>query len=295
MFSYGPLRLRGRVISKTEVPLQESDRVYCSAACGQRYDLGAPGASRPWARCASGRPTRPRGRSRGALSTAAGAGPGYPRPLASPQTPEAPFPQQQTAPAPLEREGAPQACALRARPPEAVGGRGWESPEHRPRRNGVRPRRPAPSATRAGLDPLRCGRGGGPVPKQVSGSGGTAGRGPSPRGSAMLPRSWWGRPSLERTEALKQRASRRHAAGEGSGLVRVLPGRHSGRLSHLPPPAQEQLRPHGPSRLDPCVWLPLGRGWCEGWYGGARRSLPSGRCPGLETTGSKWVTPQRQS
>ena len=70
-----------------------------------------------------------------------------------------------------------------------------------------------------------------------------------------------GRLCLDRTETLEQRSSRRHAVGEGSGLVRVLFGRHSGApvpSSSLLLRPQEQHTPRSPSGLDPCVWPPLG-------------------------------------
>lgn len=149
--------------------------------------------------------------------------------------------------------------------------------------------RPRPAPPHAGLDGSR-GRGRGTVPKQrCRAREGTADRAPAREARPCSPEALVGRPSLEQTEALKQSSSCRHTAGEGSGLVRVLPGRHSGTPvpSSSSPAARaaHATQPFGAGPL--CVASPGAAGGARAEQEGPRVPCLPGRCPGLETTGKQ--------
>ena len=160
---------------ETEIPLKERDRVYRPAACGWHVGSGialrSPGPPRrPWARCESGGPRAREAAPRGGLSTAAEAGPGYPDPHASPQTPKHSSHNSKPRLCPRSGKGhLSEPVLYRPGPPRGSGVRGGGSPSTwaAPPPEGRSRARcdPGSASPRAGLDGSH-GRAGGPVRKQ---------------------------------------------------------------------------------------------------------------------------------
>ena len=281
---------------ETEIPLKERDRVYRPAACGWHVGSGialrSPGPPRrPWARCESGGPRAREAAPRGGLSTAAEAGPGYPDPHASPQTPKHSSHNSKPRLCPRSGKGhLSEPVLYRPGPPRGSGVRGggspstWAAPPPEGRsRARCDPRSASP---RAGLDGSR-GLGGGPVRKQrCRAREDGADRTPACEARPCSPEALVGQLCLERTETLEQRSSRRHAFGEGSRLVHVLLGRHS----RTPVPSSSSSGRKSSTRHAAlrgwtlACGLLWGRGWWETEQEGPRVPCLPGRCPGLETT-----------
>lgn len=308
MFSLRTIKAASnRLFLETEIPLQESDGVYRPAACGRHAGSGialrSPGPPRrPRARCGSGGPRPREAAPRGGLSTAAEAGPGYPDPYASPQTPKHPSHNSKPRLRPRSGKGhLSEPVLYRPGPPRGSGVRGGGSPSTRaapPPEGRSRARCDLRSASpRAGLDGS-CGRGGGPVRKQrCRAREDGADRTPAREARPCSPEALVGRLCLERTETLEQRSSRRHAVREGSGLVRVLLGRHSG----TPVPSSSSSGRKSSTRHAALRGWTLACGllWGRGWWETSRRgpAFPAfqGAARGWRLQSSKWVTPQRQS
>lgn len=122
--------------------------------------------------------------------------------------------------------------------------------------------------------------------------------GPQPARLGRAPRRpWWGGRAWSGPRPSSRGPPVATRPGRVAGWCVSFPAATRGRLSHLPPlRPQEQLTPRSPSRLDPCVWLPLGPRVVRGL---SRRgpAFPAfqGAARGWRLQGSKWVTPQRQS
>lgn len=295
---------------ETEIPLPESDRVYRAAACGRRHcswvSRAAPGTlslARKWG------PTRRRGRSPWGSQHRSRGRPPAPRPHASPHTPKHPSHNSKPGLRPRSGKGHLSETVLYGPgPPRSSGGQRGGSQSTRaapPPEGGVGPDSPCGQRHHAQVWKAAVDRAGGrswgvrgPLGKQrcrawEDGADRTPAREAWPCSPEVL--VWW--PCLERTETPEQKSSRHHGAGEGSGLVRVRPGRHSGT------PVPSSCSSGRKSRTRHAAlrgWtLACGRPWGRGWQRRSRRGPASpafqGATRGWRLQRSKWVTPQRWS